>query len=33
MKPDNTREPFFPTKIVGAEIIASSYKFEPPPLA
>jgi len=33
MKRDNTSEPFFITEEVAAEMIASGYEFEPPPIA
>lgn len=33
MKRDNTREPFFITEEVAAEMIASGHEFEPPPIA
>lgn len=32
MKRDNTSEPFFITEEVAAEMIASGYEFEPPPI-
>lgn len=33
MKRDNTSEPFFITEEIAAEMIASGYEFEPPPIA
>lgn len=33
MRQDNTSEPFFITEEVAAEMIASGYEFEPPPIA
>jgi len=32
MKRDNTSEPFFITEEIAAEMIASGYEFEPPPI-
>ena len=33
MKRNNTSEPFFITEEVAAEMLASGYEFEPPPIA